>query len=99
MFKFVKQPENIKVGSRLLFRQGTTKGMGEVIKIYSILDPDSGQCSSNDEAEGGMLVDDQERWWQFSLVQKGHFVYINHDLTLVMSNIFCYCDILHVIEV
>lgn len=61
VFKFVKQPENIKVGSRLLFRQGTTKGMGEVIKIYSILDPDSGQCSSNDEAEGGMLVDDQER--------------------------------------
>jgi hypothetical protein len=31
--------------------------MGEVIKIYSILDPDSGQCSSNDEAEGGMLGD------------------------------------------
>ena len=34
VFKFIKQPEYIRVGSRLLFRQGTTKGVGEVIKLY-----------------------------------------------------------------
>ncbi|XP_052769653.1 GTP-binding protein 2-like [Mya arenaria] len=34
IFKFMKQPEYIRVGSRLLFRQGTAKGVGEVIKIY-----------------------------------------------------------------
>lgn len=34
VFKFVKQSEYIRVGSRLLFRQGTTKGVGEVIKVY-----------------------------------------------------------------
>ncbi|ESO96458.1 hypothetical protein LOTGIDRAFT_159869 [Lottia gigantea] len=32
MFKLIKQPEFIRVGSRLIFRQGRTKGMGEVLK-------------------------------------------------------------------
>lgn len=61
IFRFIKQPEHIKVGSRLLFRTGTTKGMGEVIKVYSISDPDTGQSSSNDEAEGPMSIDEQDR--------------------------------------
>lgn len=38
VFKFLKQPEYIRLGSRLLFRQGTTKGVGEVIKTYSFQD-------------------------------------------------------------
>ncbi|XP_060068959.1 GTP-binding protein 2-like [Ylistrum balloti] len=31
-FRLMKQPEYMRVGSRLLFRQGTTKGMGETVK-------------------------------------------------------------------
>ncbi|XP_013391354.1 GTP-binding protein 2-like [Lingula anatina] len=33
-FRFIKQPEYIVEGSRLLFRDGKTKGMGEVTKIF-----------------------------------------------------------------
>ncbi|XP_064623474.1 GTP-binding protein 2-like [Lineus longissimus] len=33
VFHFIKQPEFIRVGARLLFREGRTKGMGEVTKI------------------------------------------------------------------
>ncbi|XP_071159235.1 GTP-binding protein 2-like [Mytilus edulis] len=57
LFRFIKQPEHITVGSKLLFRQGVTKGMGEVIKIYSILDDNSN--TSSDETENGMFVDSQ----------------------------------------
>ena len=32
-FKFINRPEYIRPGSRLLFREGKTKGMGEVTKI------------------------------------------------------------------
>lgn len=32
-FKFLRQPEYITVGSRLLFREGKTKGIGEVISV------------------------------------------------------------------
>ncbi|KAH3846837.1 GTP-binding protein 2-like [Dreissena polymorpha] len=38
VFKFIKQPEYIRVGCRLLFRQGTTKGVGEIIKLYPYTD-------------------------------------------------------------
>lgn len=55
-FKFVKQPEHIRVGSRLLFRQGVAKGMGEVIKVYSLHDSDLG--SDNDS---GIPMDIQDR--------------------------------------
>lgn len=34
MFKFINRPEYIRVGSRLLFREGRTKGMGEVTKVF-----------------------------------------------------------------
>lgn len=39
VLKFKRQPEYIRVGSRLLFRQGTTKGVGEIIKTYPYKDP------------------------------------------------------------
>ena len=58
VFRFVKQPEHITVGSRLLFRQGITKGMGEVVKIYSISET---ECSSCDDTEISMQVEDEER--------------------------------------
>ncbi|KAL4238582.1 GTP binding protein [Mactra antiquata] len=38
IFKFVHRPEYVRVGSRLLFRQGSTKGVGEVIKVYPFTD-------------------------------------------------------------
>ncbi|XP_048731971.1 GTP-binding protein 2-like [Ostrea edulis] len=36
IFRFMKQPEFLRPGSKLLFRQGTTKGMGEVIKVHTL---------------------------------------------------------------
>lgn len=38
IFKFMYRPEYVRVGSRLLFRQGTTKGVGEVIKVHPYID-------------------------------------------------------------
>lgn len=32
-FKFINRPEYVRTGTRLLFREGKTKGMGEVTKI------------------------------------------------------------------
>lgn len=33
-FHLIKQPEYIRIGAQLLFREGQTKGMGEVITVY-----------------------------------------------------------------
>ena len=33
VFKFIRDPEYIKPGARLLFREGRTKGMGRVTEI------------------------------------------------------------------
>ncbi|XP_022081456.1 GTP-binding protein 2-like [Acanthaster planci] len=33
-FRFIKQPEFIREGARLLFREGTTKGMGQVTRVF-----------------------------------------------------------------
>jgi len=33
VFKFIKRPEYIKIGSRLLFREGNTKGFGTVTQV------------------------------------------------------------------
>ncbi|KAL3875207.1 hypothetical protein ACJMK2_038132 [Sinanodonta woodiana] len=38
IFRFVKHPEYIREGTRLLFRQGSTKGVGEVIRINPVED-------------------------------------------------------------
>lgn len=33
IIRFIKNPEYIKVGSRLLFREGRTKGLGKVVSL------------------------------------------------------------------
>ncbi|XP_077999195.1 GTP-binding protein 2-like [Glandiceps talaboti] len=39
-FRFIKHPEYLREGSRLLFREGRTKGIGQVIKVYPYNNPD-----------------------------------------------------------
>ena len=34
-FRFIKQPEYLREGSRLLLREGSTKGIGHVTKVYA----------------------------------------------------------------
>lgn len=46
LFKFIKHPEYLKVGAKVLFRQGLTKGIGHVTKLqpithYQMRDEDS----------------------------------------------------------
>ncbi|CAF98621.1 unnamed protein product, partial [Tetraodon nigroviridis] len=36
LFKFIKHPEYLKVGAKVLFRQGLTKGIGHVTKLQPI---------------------------------------------------------------
>lgn len=36
LFKFIKHPEYLKVGAKVLFRQGATKGIGLVTKLQPI---------------------------------------------------------------
>lgn len=36
MFKFLKRPEFIRPGCRLLFRQGPTKGVGQVVQVFPL---------------------------------------------------------------
>jgi GTPase len=33
-FRFLKRPEYVTVGSRLIFRESNSKGMGNVTKVY-----------------------------------------------------------------
>jgi len=33
-FAFYRQPESVRPGARLIFREGKTKGMGEVLRIF-----------------------------------------------------------------
>ncbi|KAH9489526.1 GTP binding protein [Bulinus truncatus] len=46
IFKFKYRPEHIRVGARLLFREGRSKGMGEVTKIIPH-DEDINSCVSH----------------------------------------------------
>jgi len=39
VFRFIKHPEYIQVGSRLLFREGSTKGFGTVTDVYPFEPP------------------------------------------------------------
>ena len=32
--RFIKQPEFVKVGQRILFREGRTKGIGKVTQVF-----------------------------------------------------------------
>merc|ERR1719495_1024361 len=34
MFRFIKNPEFVKVGARILFREGRTKGIGKVTQVF-----------------------------------------------------------------
>lgn len=34
LFKFVSHPEYMRVGSRLLFKEGTTRGIGKITQIF-----------------------------------------------------------------
>ncbi|KAK4294665.1 hypothetical protein Pmani_032724 [Petrolisthes manimaculis] len=34
IFRFLRQPELVHIGARLLFRQGSTKGIGKVIQVF-----------------------------------------------------------------
>lgn len=36
LFKFIKHPEYLKVGAKVLFREGLTKGIGHVTKLQPI---------------------------------------------------------------
>lgn len=36
LFKFIKHPEYLKVGAKVLFREGLTKGIGHVTKLQAI---------------------------------------------------------------
>ncbi|XP_063047757.1 GTP-binding protein 2-like [Engraulis encrasicolus] len=35
-FKFIKHPEYLKVGAKLLFREGVTKGIGQVTRLHPV---------------------------------------------------------------
>ncbi|CAL8255984.1 unnamed protein product [Lota lota] len=51
-FKFIKHPEYLKVGAKLLFREGVTKGIGHVTKLQpaSHYQPSPPSHSEDDEA-------------------------------------------------
>lgn len=34
LFRFVRHPEYVRVGARLLFREGCTKGIGKVTQVF-----------------------------------------------------------------
>lgn len=36
LFRFVRRPEYVSVGMRLLFREGKAKGIGKVTQIFPI---------------------------------------------------------------
>lgn len=38
LFKFKNHPEYVNVGQRLLFREGTTKGIGEITQVFPVDD-------------------------------------------------------------
>ena len=46
VWRFKSRPEFLTVGSRLIFREGSTKGMGEVIKV-SIEQNDTNDANLN----------------------------------------------------
>lgn len=39
LFRFVRQPEYVKTGMRVLFREGTTKGVGIVTQVFPLNQP------------------------------------------------------------
>lgn len=41
-FRFIKHPEYLKIGAKLLFREGVTKGIGHVTYIQAITIEENG---------------------------------------------------------
>nr|CAD7260179.1 unnamed protein product [Timema shepardi] len=39
LFRFVRHPEYVKEGMRLLFREGRTKGIGKITQVFPIQPP------------------------------------------------------------
>lgn len=50
LFKFIKHPEYLKVGAKVLFRQGVTKGIGHVTKLQPVAQYRPSSQSEDDEA-------------------------------------------------
>ena len=48
VWRFKSRVEYLKVGTKLIFREGTTKGMGEVTKIIPFSGDDSGDDNQNE---------------------------------------------------
>ncbi|KAJ3222548.1 Short integuments 2, mitochondrial [Clydaea vesicula] len=46
-FRFLQYPEYLKPGTRLLFREGRTKGIGKVVKGYTLKEEISGNHQNN----------------------------------------------------
>ncbi|KAJ1569776.1 Short integuments 2, mitochondrial [Nowakowskiella sp. JEL0078] len=55
-FRFMQHPEYLKIGTRLLFREGRTKGVGKVVRVFSELDikPDYTDRKEMTESDGIM---------------------------------------------
>ncbi|XP_041723077.1 GTP-binding protein 2 isoform X1 [Coregonus clupeaformis] len=49
-FKFIKHPEYLKVGAKLLFREGATKGIGQVTKLQPVSQSQPSHSEEEDEA-------------------------------------------------
>lgn len=41
-FRFIKHPEYLKIGAKLLFREGVTKGIGHVTNLQAITTKENG---------------------------------------------------------
>lgn len=41
-FRFIKHPEYLKIGAKLLFREGVTKGIGHVTDLQAITTKENG---------------------------------------------------------
>ena len=53
-FRFLKQPEYLRLGERLLFREGRTKGVGKVARIIPVgSDEEAPRVSARVQAQTG----------------------------------------------
>ncbi|KAJ2159736.1 hypothetical protein GGF46_002815 [Coemansia sp. RSA 552] len=70
-FNFIAHPEYLSLGSRLVFREGTTKGVGKVVRV---LTPDEERKEIHKATGGSMVFDVRRDKIKFgSLHHKGAF--------------------------
>ncbi|KAJ2714397.1 hypothetical protein H4S00_005163, partial [Coemansia sp. D1744] len=55
LFQFIRHPEYITLGSRLVFREGRTKGVGKVVRVLSA----SEERNVMKQVKNGTMVVDQ----------------------------------------